>query len=155
MGYERTYTAEIDAALDRIQTEGGQMVPAWITQEICAAHADALAPGEDHFWRHCGYALTRDAVRRRINARAGERSATDIGQAPLLPGFTHLQRYYVVKRKGVGDVGVPIDQLTDKEVEGKIALYERFSLASLAHAEELREFKKVRRLQRRRSRKQA
>ena len=153
MGYERIYTAEIDAVLDRVQAEGAPMIAAWITQEVCAQHEATLPPDDDPFWRHCGYANTRDAVRRRINARAADRTPTDTGQAPLLPGYEHLQRYYLVKRRGVGDIGVPIHQLTDREIDGKVGLYERFGFASLAHAEELREFKKGRRARKRRNRK--
>ncbi|MGW8134156.1 hypothetical protein ACWGNZ_00760 [Sphingomonas zeae] len=150
MGYERILGDEIARELDRLQTEGKPWVANWITHAIVGRHEDELAP-DAHFWRHCGYASTRDAVRRAINTRAGDKAERDTMQMRL-PGYEHLHAYYVVKRKGTGDIGVPIHAMTDREIDEKIVRYEAMSVACRDHAEELREFKKARRSQRRRDR---
>ena len=150
MGYEREFTAEIDAILDQKQAAGEQMVAQWITQEICQGHEKSLPSNGDEFWRYCGYQLTRAAVRRRINARAGDRKPDDDNrQGGLFPGYMHVQAYYVVKRRGVGDVGVPLDQMTDAEVKAKMGLYNSFGVAALAHSDELSDYLKKRRADRR------
>ena len=148
MGYERLLTEEISAELTRLQEAGQPLVAQWITHAICQRHEPELARDAD-FWRHAGYANTRDAVRRAINARAGDKAERNT-QQPLLPGYRHLQSYYVVKRRKVGEVGVPIGSMTDREIDEKVTRYEAMSTACRDHAEELREFKRQRRSTRRR-----
>lgn len=157
MGYERILSNEINRELDRLQTAGERWVANWIARAIVEKHEGELTPEAD-FWRHCGYASTREAVRRTISARAGDKAdrATDDRQMSL-PGYQHLQAYYLVKRRGK-DVGVPIADMSDAEIDGKISRYEAMSVACRHHAEEFREFKTKRRADRRRqsrNRKQA
>lgn len=149
MSYEKTLNAEINAELNRLTGDGKQLVANWIAHTICKDHEEALdRQSEDSmFWRHCGYATTRDAVRRQINARAGDRDEADKRQAKL-PGFQHLQYYYIVKRPKVGEVGVPIDSMTDSEIDEKIVRYEGMSVACKDHADELRGYKATRRRRR-------
>lgn len=150
MGYERILNAEINAELDRLASAGQQWVANWITHKICGTHEDDLK-GEAAFWRHGAYCNTRDAVRRQINIRAEDKEEPDKRQ-PMLPGYHHLHQYYVVKRRGVGDVGIPIHDMTDREIDEKVLRYESMSVACRDHADELRLFKAQRAAQRRKSR---
>lgn len=150
MGYERILGEEIAAELNRLQDEGKPLVASWITHAICQRHEGELE-GEAHFWRHAGHANTRDAVRRAINGRTGDKAERDPRQTTL-PGYQHLQSYYLVKRRGVGDIGIPIHDMTDREIEEKVTRYEAMSVACRHHAEELREFSKARRASKRRAR---
>lgn len=152
MGYERTLNAEINAELDRLASEKQRWVAAWITQAIVARHEANLPEGDEGlFWRHCGYATTRDAVRRQINIRAEDKEEKDDRQA-ILPGYQHVHAYYIVNRRGVGDIGLPIELMTDREIDEKIARYESMSTACRDHADELRDYKNLRRAQKRRRR---
>ena len=154
MGYERVLNEAINGHLNRLQAEGQPWQANWIAHAICREHEPEL-DGTAEFWRHTGYATTRDAVRRAINARAGDKVERESAQAPLLPGYNHLQSYYVVKRRGVGDIGVPIGLMTDREIDGKITRYEAMSVACRDHADELRDFKKSRRAAKRKQRRAA
>lgn len=147
MGYERILGDEINAELNRLQADGKPWVATWITHAICQRHEAELGTEAD-FWRHAGYANTRDAVRRAINVRAGDKAERAAAE-PALPGYQHLQAYYVVKRKKVGDMGVPIGAMTDREIDEKVARYEAMSVACRDHADELRHFKSDRRASRR------
>lgn len=148
MGYERIFNEEISAELDRLQAGGERWVANWITHTIVGRHEPEI--GRDaEFWRYCGYSTVRDAVRRHINGRAGDRPERDERQLRL-PGYEHLQAYYIVKRKRLGEVGVPIQQMTDQEFDEKIGRYEAMGANCMAHAEELRRYKDARRAGRRR-----
>lgn len=150
MGYERALNDEINDHLNALQAEGKPWVANWITHAIVQRH-EAELTAEADFWRHCGYASTRDAVRRAINTRAGDKAERDTIQLRL-PGYEHLHAYYVVKRKGTGEVGVPIGDMTDRELDEKVARFEAMSVACRDHADELRDFKRARRAARRRTR---
>lgn len=143
MSYQETLTAEINLVLDDLSEKGETWNAAWIAHAICNKHTDGLAENEhSYFWRHCGYQDCRDEVRRCINGRAGDRPTSD---AQLrLPGYDHLQAYYIVKRDG-DEIGVPVHDLTDDELEAKAALYRGMAAACYAHADEIDRFKRLRR----------
>lgn len=137
---------EINAVLDDLAGRGEVWRASWIAQEICAEHASGLA-GNDHaeFWRACGYSDCRREVTRCINARAGDaRPAGDHTQLTL-PGYEHLQSYYVVVRDDE-EVGVSVHDLTDGEVESKAAQYRSMGRACFAHAKELERFREQRKV---------
>lgn len=138
-------SAEINNLLDALQEEGREWHATWITHEICNRHSEGLADNDHRdFWRHCGYSDCRREVTRCINRRAGDNpKEADLAQLKL-PGYEHLQRYYVVKRDDE-DVGVPIYDLTDDEVAGKAAMYRAMGTACFAHAKELERFREQRR----------
>ena len=76
--------------------------------------------------------------------RQEKRTATDNEEAaPRLPGFEHLQAYYSVKR-GDDEIGVPIRDLTDQEIDEKVALLRAMGSTCYAHANELERFKRQR-----------
>lgn len=140
MGYHDKLVAEINAKLDSLT---GKWAASWIAHAICNSHAEGLAENDEAlFWRHCGYAEVRDEVRRCINRRAGDREDGEAGQG-FLPGFRHLQSHYIVSRDGE-DVGVPVYDLSDEEIEAKAAKYRGMGAACYAHADELDRFRRDR-----------
>lgn len=57
----------------------------------------------------------------------------------VMPGFEHVQRGYSNERNGE-NVIVPIDEMTDAEIESKAREYERMAAGCIAHAKELRNY---------------
>jgi hypothetical protein len=130
--------ADINAWLDRLADEGRPWIAGWIADAICVAHESGLAESEHaDFWRHWAHASVRDQVRRCINKRT---ATADNEAAPRFPGFEHLQAYYSVKR-GDEEIGVPVRDLTDQEIDEKVALLRAMGSACYAHANELEHFK--------------
>lgn len=145
MSYATQLTEQIHGVLDRLAAEGAEWRPALIADEIVRSHDAGLAEDDDAlFWKHCGYSETRREVTRCINARAGDRPGAPTEEQIVLPGYQHLQRYYVVQRDGE-DMGVPVHELSDLEIEAKVALYRAQARAQLAHADELVEYRVARR----------
>lgn len=62
---------------------------------------------------------------------------------PRLPGFKHLRQIYPLKRDGQIFL-VPIDQMTDEEMNAKAATYDKASESYAEHAEELRRYRRTR-----------
>lgn len=143
MSYRYQLNVEINEALDDLETRGTPWRASWIAHQICGSHTDGLGTG-DHadFWRHCAYEEVRDQVRRCINRRAGDRPNVDDGQLRL-PGYEHLQSYYVVRRQEE-DLGVPVFDLTDEELDAKAAIYRAMGGACFAHADEIDRFRTLR-----------
>lgn len=136
MSYSDKLIVEINSVIDRKIAAGLPLLAQWITHEVCEAHDEGLAPN-DHsdFWRHSGYKATRDEVRRCINRRIGDQPGAADRQM-VFDGFEQLQRYYMVDRDG-DQIGVPVQELTDEEIEGKAATYRSMGAACFAHADEL------------------
>lgn len=144
MSYASQLTDEINAVLSRLAVDGVEWRAAFVTQEVCRAHADGLANEDDAvFWEHCGYAETRREVTRCINSRAGDTPTPRTDEQLILPGYRHLQNYYVVERDG-DRIGVRVDHLSDDELMAKAALYRANGRANFAHANELVSYKESR-----------
>ena len=144
MGYSEQLKIEIEQMLDSLKEERRPWEANWITVAICKNHENGLAEnGEDvEFWRYCGQTACREAVRRCINKRAGDRPQQDDGQL-VLPGWDHLQAYYMVRRDEE-DIGISVFNLTDNEIQEKEALYRKMGEGCFAHARELARFKSQR-----------
>lgn len=144
MSYETALNIEIDKELDRL---GGLKLPwhpTFVSHAICAKHLEGLADGEHKdFWLHCGYDKTRAAVTRRINRRAADILEGLDERQPLLPGYDHLHPYYIVRRDG-DDVAVHVDDMTDDEIDRKIARIMEMGRTCFAHAREFKRFKRER-----------
>jgi hypothetical protein len=141
--YDRTVT-EINARLDALAEAGEPWTASWIAHAICGDHRAALAVDDEDsdFWIWNGYQHVRKLVREQINKRAGDSADKQDRQQFVLHGFErdHLQDYYVVERDG-SEVGVPVTQLTDDEIDAKIAEKRAMGAACYAHADELQRFK--------------
>lgn len=153
MSYERALAEEIYAEIDFLRERKRQLKAAWITHSICKRHEIDLPQSDGaEFWRHCAYAHVREAVRRRINAIAGDGPDRDDRQ-DCLPGYEHLQAYYFVQRRGE-KVAIIIGQMTDAEIIEKASEHDRMADACRSHAVELRDYLNDRR-QRRAKRRRA
>ena len=62
---------------------------------------------------------------------------------PRMPGYRHLRKIYPIVRAGVIRL-VPLDKLTDAEIDAKADSYDASSRARAAHADELRRYKNSR-----------
>lgn len=145
MSYATQLSEEIHRVLDRLEGQGAEWRASFITEQIVRNHSEALTDDDRSlFWRHCGYAETRREVTRCINTRAGDRPTEKPSEQIALPGYEHLQRYYVVTRDEE-DVGVAVDQLTDMEIEAKVSRYRAMGRACFAHADELVRYRAKRR----------
>lgn len=143
MSYETTLNVEIDKELDRLGLLKQVWRPTFVTHAICSVHLKGLADGEHKdFWLHCGYEKTRAAVTRRINRRAAD-IIEETDAQPLLPGYEHLHAYYLVRRNG-DDIAVHVDDMTDDEIDQKIARIEKMGKSCFSHAKEFKRFKRER-----------
>lgn len=144
MSYATRLNAEINALLDDLAREGKDWRATWVAHEICTRHSAGLTGADDaDFWRHTGYSDCRREVRRCINRRAGDRPEHDHAQTDLLPGYKHLQAYYVVEREEEA-VGLPIQRLSREEIMAKASAYRRMGEACFAHADELDRYLRLR-----------
>ncbi len=136
MSYQGHLTDEINRVLDELATDGDPWRAAWIAHEICDSHERGLvSDSAADFWRHCGYRDCRSQVTRCINRRAGD-GAEKLDEQLKLPGYEHLQGYYVVDRAGE-EVGIALFGLTDDELEEKVSVLRRMGAACFAHADEI------------------
>lgn len=143
MSYTDRLVQEINAKLDKLAAESKPWTASWVAHAVCGDHTDGLATNdESQFWRHCGYAAVREEVRRCINKRAGDQPERRTAQLSL-PGYDHLQNYYMVNRGG-DEVGVPVHALTDAELEGKATRYRAMGEACYAHADEIDRYRRNR-----------
>ena len=137
---------EINGNLDTLAESGDRWVASWVANAICNDHEDALPAGEgSEFWLWNAYRNVREMVRKQINARAGDTAERGHEHQFTFPGFDRdqLQDYYMVDRDGE-EVGVPVMDLTDAEVDGKTNMYMAMGAACFAHARELQRFKEWR-----------
>jgi hypothetical protein len=142
-GYHERLIAEIHQHLDALAERGEPWVARWITHAVVQAHSDVLPAGEHgEFFEWAAYQTVRTQVRTVIGKRAGDKPHEPSEREQIsLPGFDrqHLQDYYLVRRNG-DDIGVPVTDLADDEIEAKAALYRSMGAACYAHADELDRF---------------
>lgn len=148
MSYHNQLVEEIHSILDGLAERRENWDATWVAHEVCQSHKDGLsADAEADFWRHCGYAQTRDMVRRCISERAEpprpEALETERARQYVLPGFDHIRTHYLVERDGT-EVGVFVYSLTDEEIEAKASQYRKMGAACYAHANELDRFRELR-----------
>lgn len=111
----------------------------WFTAEILAMKS--RIEGEDaDFYLACGADVIRDTVKRCIGDY--EPQATTSAQL-VMDGFDHLQKAYTVNRDGER-VLVPVDLLTDVEIEGRAAELDDMARGCIHHAHELRGYQRAR-----------
>ena len=129
----REITENIDNLIDQKEIVN----PDWVTQSFMAAHADLHGTDSE-----CAIfnmrANVRSEVRRHLNKfKLGPEGDTD--PQLLLPGFTRMQRVYLVNREGQ-QVGVPVEHLTREEIQAKCAELLAMSDGCLEHVRELRRY---------------
>lgn len=113
----------------------------WFTQEILSMKSDF--EGEDaDFYVACAVDFIKDTVARTVGAYA-PKAATATDRQIVMDGFDHMQKAYTVMRDGE-QVLVPVQHLTDDEIEARAAEYEAMAKACIAHAKELRAYGRMR-----------
>lgn len=113
----------------------------WFTTEILAMKSDVHGDDAD-FYVACGVDFIKDTVKRCIGQYEPKASAATDRQI-LLDGFEYLQRAYTVQRDGE-TVLVPVDRMTDDELEGRALELEEIARGTVAHAKEMRAYKRGR-----------
>lgn len=136
---ETSIYAEVRKIISDKVAAGQVVVIDWLTHEIIS-NKDAIEGTDTEFYRVCAYTHVKDVVKRCIG-KYGPKNETD--DQLVLSGFEHLQVAYSVVRDG-DIVLVPVDQLTDAEIEDRACEYERMSKGLIAHARELRSFRRSR-----------
>lgn len=110
----------------------------WLTTEIIAGK-DRVEGDDLPFYTVCAYKHVTDVVKRCIGKYEPKATPTE----DPLPGFEHMQKAYPVERDG-DRVLVPVDQLSDAEIEARADEYMTMAKGCIAHAKELRAFRQMR-----------
>lgn len=139
------FEQEIAAKVAEYEAAGKEIVPQFITHEIIQSHEAGLARQNDHtdFFRHFAYKGHRKDVGSYIAKKYGDDRSSGEERQPVLPGFEHLQRHYIVPRGGE-KVVVAIELLTDEEIDAKVEFLRKRSASDVAHADEFVRFKHIR-----------
>lgn len=141
MQSEQSVRQEIRSLVQEKLDAGVCVRAEWFTAEILTAKN--RIEGEDaDFYVSCAAQILPQIVKRVIG-QYDPKPVTD--RQLLLPGFEHLQKAYTVQRGGEV-VLVPVDQLTDDEIEARALEYEAMAMGCRAHAKELRVYRRTRKL---------
>lgn len=128
---------EVRQVIDRALATGLEAPAKWVAQTVLSNHVGIEGEDKD-FFVVCANHHVRDTVRaalRRFKPEAGAETDPQL----VMPGFDRLQKAYLVERHDE-QVVVPIDQLTDAEIDAKAVEYERMAKGCMRHAEELRRY---------------
>lgn len=113
----------------------------WFTSEILALKSQIEGHDAD-FYIACGVDFIKDTVKRCIGDYKPKAEAVASAQI-VMDGFTHLQKAYTVDREGE-TVLVPVDLLSDGEIEARASELEEMARGCIAHARELRGYQRAR-----------
>lgn len=113
----------------------------WFTQEIL--HMKSNIDGDDaDFYVACAVDFIKETVKRCVGAYATKASAVSDPQI-VMDGFDYMQKAYTVQRDGELLL-VPVQCLSDEELEARAMEYEAMARGCLAHAKELRAYRRSR-----------
>lgn len=115
---------------------GELVVVEWLTHEIIGRKSGIDGP-DTEFYRVCAFTHVKDVVKRCVG-KYDAKPETD--RQLVLTGFEHLQVAYSVVR-GDQIVLVPVNLLSDAEIEERAAEYEAMAAGCRAHARELRSYR--------------
>lgn len=137
------YEHEIASLVAKWDEEGRDLVPAFLTKALVDSHVGGLARANEHtpFFEHYTYNGARQHVGSYLSKKYGDDEAEP--EQHVLPGFDHLQRYYIIRR-GDEDVPVLFEQVTDEEFRAKAKMLRRRGSACFAHADEIERFVELR-----------
>jgi len=110
----------------------------WLTTEILSMKSEINGRDAD-FYVACGVDFIKDTVKRCIGQYQPKASAATDAQI-VMDGFDHMQKAYSILRDGE-TVLVPVDMLTDEEIEAREAELEAMARGCIAHAKELRRYR--------------
>ena len=113
----------------------------WIATEINSRHPEP----EDEYWLLIGTIGLQTRIRSYLGGlkKAQDRSQTD---QLVLPGFCYLQQAYFAEDPSgeSAPVLIPLDQMTDEQIERKAEELEKMSAGCAIHVKELRRYLKKR-----------
>jgi hypothetical protein len=136
-------TNEVNDYLNSLD-DNTQAVPSWITQDIVKNHSDLFGSDKD-FALLCVYGHVRRTVTSamgRYKLKPEEPNPLQM-ELDLKPGYKRLQKRYLVDRDGE-QVGVPVEMLTDEEINQKLGELESMAQGCFEHADELRRYRDAR-----------
>lgn len=128
---------EVCKIIDDTVDKGQQTQASWIATSVITKHPEITGNDSD-FYTLCAREHVRDTVRsalRRYKPQAG-----DSDPNLVLPGFKRLLKAYPIEREG-DQVIVPIDQLSDPELDAKINELRAMGEGCFEHADELTRYK--------------
>lgn len=107
----------------------------WLAAEVVAMKDQVEGPDAD-FYIACGMDFIKSTIKNVVGEyKPKPQQNTQI----ILPGFDHLQKAYTVTRNNEV-VLVPVNMLTDAELELRAKEYEAMAVGCIAHADEIRTF---------------
>ena len=113
----------------------------WLTTEILSTKSDIQGDDAD-FYVACGVDFIKDTVKRCIG-HYQPRPASEPDRQIVMDGFDHMQKAYTVERESE-TVLVPVDMLSDDEIEARALELEAMARGCIAHAKELRAYRRGR-----------
>ena len=111
----------------------------WLVKLIQDAHPDIRGKDADFARSAAGYWIAARVTQFFMNSKAQE-SAAETPEQLRFPGYEYLQRRYSVEHKGQQWI-IPVEEMTDAELDRKIAEHVAQAGGHNAHAFELRRFK--------------
>jgi len=124
---------EITTELDSLTKSKKDWRSNLIAESIISKHTDEF-DNESLFIRYNLYENIKRLVTRVISKLASEKPEIDNLQL-IMPGFEHMQYYYMVD-----GVGIHIDNMTDKQIYDRAEFYDKMSISTKEHAIELRAY---------------
>lgn len=136
---EKDFTAEVQAIVDSAVQQKVGVKTDWLAHSIVSKHP-GIHGGDKEFYVLCAFGHVKTAIRAAIRRYHPDELGHAELTAPLLTGFTYLQAVYPVDRDGESEI-IPIEELSDGEIESKAAEYERMADGCRLHAAELRRYR--------------
>jgi hypothetical protein len=142
---------EILEVIQKTITERRPASSAWIAMEICNNHPlpDEWSGDDYEFWMMCGTSGVQSKVRAVVNQLKNEQDKGEQLDLPgiLKAGFKHLQEaYFIANQSDEQSIPIllPLDQMTDEQIDVKAEEYERMAIGCQEHADELRRYRRDR-----------
>lgn len=133
-------TKEIRAIIDSRIQRNDPVKPDWVTKEILDAHQEISGDDSDFYFCLAREAI-RDQVRKQINRfRLTPEQALVVDKQIVLPGFERLQRAYLIEING-DQIAIPIEKMTDAQLQTKITELEAMGDGCYQHATELKRYR--------------
>jgi len=137
---DNSIRAEIRKFISDKISNGDEIIVPWLITEILA-HKSDIEGGDLPFYLTC----TRQTVSEIVKSCVQKYNKADNRDDQIvLPGFEHLQVAYPVERDGK-QVLVPVDRLSDEELETRAREYDVMAKSCRLHAREIRDYVKARR----------
>lgn len=132
----------VDETIDAILLLGQPITKTWAVHAV-RKHMQRPTGDSAWYWLECEAlavdALVAAAIRARRDIEAGAEAPEQI----VMPGYERLQKFYSVMREGEQTL-VPIDQLSELEVESKKAEFQRNIRGLSIHLDEFADYHRKR-----------